>query len=873
MSQTTKKRRKIQSEKSQEIVFKKPSLFRKVVSFITAYNMVFLNVAPVFATDISGVTGTNGVYNIEAEKISGSTGFRKYENFKLDNGDVANLQFRKEATSQEYSKFVNMVDSQVNINGIVNTVKGDAFYGGHAIFVSPNGMVVGASGVLNVGSLTVATPGQNSFNAMKTAYDNGNLAAYEQGGEEYNKLLSGSRGNITINGKVMAEKEVELYGKTITVGNEEGERAGIIAGANNLEKRTNSTDAQNAFDSLVSNNITSADSFTLVNGKIKIVADAQSKLGDSGDNLKASVDIKKADIGANEIDVSATAAVERQERIDLAEAKVNIKDTKIKGDTVSVTAKATQKKEISPMSVEADVVFITNTLKNILDGDSPSVTSLWGVAGLADAEVKIEDSTISALKATPGGAENPDLSVYIHAEASSETSENANLLTPTIISFISQEESKIAEFFSSGIYNGFEGAKSSAIVDVKNSTVKASGNDSKNIEISAEASANLDINKKLVGMILPIGLYGVGTKTIAKAIIDATNITADKGDVDIAAISTNENGISMSNESLFSMAIEDAQLWMILNNSIVTDTEATVSGSSVINTKNATVLATNLSNNETELAMKAKANKDGEGKGNSAVSAVAVLNRSSNNITAKVKDSQITTKEDTTVIAQSLNINKNSVDATVDDKGTEHKETIDQAVKDKLGNIQKKYINASLFDHIKGKTDMRPTQNPTLEGGGSLVWNNTNNTTNAIIENSTVTAGDVSVEANTIDLTANGATTDASGEGSFGIGLAVIVNQQTNSTHANIKQSTVKANNVTVNATTELPMNQGQLTFGLVLPFKIAGYEKIQFGGNFASEANGKWDLSMIKPEPKQEEGESNFEITGLAEQNIKDSY
>ena len=41
------------------------------------------------------------------------------------------------------------------------------FYNGHAIFISPNGMVVGASGVLNVGTLSVVTPAQDKYDGLK----------------------------------------------------------------------------------------------------------------------------------------------------------------------------------------------------------------------------------------------------------------------------------------------------------------------------------------------------------------------------------------------------------------------------------------------------------------------------------------------------------------------------------------------------------------------------------------------------------------------------------------------------------------------------------------------------------------------------------
>ena len=123
---------------------------------------------------------------------------------------MANLKY-----DQGYSKFVNLVDNQVNINGIVNTVKNNAFYNGHAIFVSPNGIIVGASGVLNVGSLTIATPSSGKYNDLRSAYTDNSLGDYEHGAEKYNELINDSRGTITINGKIIAKENVELYGKEI----------------------------------------------------------------------------------------------------------------------------------------------------------------------------------------------------------------------------------------------------------------------------------------------------------------------------------------------------------------------------------------------------------------------------------------------------------------------------------------------------------------------------------------------------------------------------------------------------------------------------------------------------------------------------------
>ena len=540
----------------------------RLIASILCANMFLMNTPfGVLASEISGYNQTSGTYNIEAAKVSGSTGFRHYEKFNLSRNDVANLVYK------DYSKFVNLVNQQIEINGLVQTMKDGSFYNGHAIFVSPNGMVIGASGVLNVGSLSVLTPSLSKYNDFKSSYESGNLSSYEYDAASYKGLISDSQGNIIINGKILARDEVNLYGSDIKIG-DGSNRAGIIAGANTESSYGSADSARAAFDSLVSNNITNTNSFAISNGKLQIVAKKESNFGAPAGNVKADIEIKNADIGANEIDISSIATVDRQERIDLAEAKVNVENSAITGDTVSITASAVQKKNIDSASLIDDGQWIANAMMDLFESDTPSIGSLWGVAGKATADVTIKNSTISALKAQeatlPDGTDNPlkDNSVYIHAEASSETTENANFLTPSIIDFIKNDEAKIGEYFSSEVYNGFEGARSSATVNIENSTINATSDNAKNVEISTDASSSLDANNRLLAMFLPIGMYGVGTETVSKAIVTASTVNATNGDVDVTAVSTNENAIAINNDSVFSIKLEDGLIAMLLNNTV-----------------------------------------------------------------------------------------------------------------------------------------------------------------------------------------------------------------------------------------------------------------------------------------------------------------
>lgn len=200
------------------------------VSF--AAQQSFDNIAA--ATNISGITGNNGVYNIDPAKVNGDIGLREYTNFTLSRGDIANLIFKYGA--QNVSKFVNLVDNQININGIVNSIRDGQFYNGEAVFVSPNGMVVGESGVINVGALSILTPTESG------------MKLYKQGKATLEELGYNGYGNITVNGKILSRGNVGIVGQDVNI----GANADIIAGGGaNLTKVSTEAEATALFNSLV----------------------------------------------------------------------------------------------------------------------------------------------------------------------------------------------------------------------------------------------------------------------------------------------------------------------------------------------------------------------------------------------------------------------------------------------------------------------------------------------------------------------------------------------------------------------------------------------------------------------------------------------
>lgn len=212
------------------------------------------------ASTISGVTnGGSGSFNIDPTTKNNGTGFRHYQDFNLGQGDVANLNFA------DINTFVNMVDNQVVINGIVNSVRGNGFYNGKAVFISPNGMVVGASGVLNVGSLGVYAPNSIDYTNLKNSPSAATLA-------EATENASNGGAPITINGKVITAGNVDLVGGQIDI----AKNAGIVGGIN-LNQMTIQTSEQQAtalFNNLVNtDNLANGNNFTSdATGQIRITS-------------------------------------------------------------------------------------------------------------------------------------------------------------------------------------------------------------------------------------------------------------------------------------------------------------------------------------------------------------------------------------------------------------------------------------------------------------------------------------------------------------------------------------------------------------------------------------------------------------------------
>ena len=200
----------------------------KVLSALMAAGLVM---SPT-AVDASAITGyeptKEGVYNIYAQKLHGDIAINEFAKFQLDANDIANLYFHKQGETINAGNLLNFVNTRIDINGTVNAIRNGTI-GGNLFFLSPEGMAVGKSGVINTGALyvmapaTTSLPGESNYESLKGVFDKG--AATEDHLNAIKAIKNGSpliplnpSGTISVLGKINAADDVKLYAAQIAVG-------------------------------------------------------------------------------------------------------------------------------------------------------------------------------------------------------------------------------------------------------------------------------------------------------------------------------------------------------------------------------------------------------------------------------------------------------------------------------------------------------------------------------------------------------------------------------------------------------------------------------------------------------------------------------
>ena len=183
---TTRSAQKKQSLKQND-VFKEigTKILRTVMTVGFAMSSFIAQDVEAAGNGIVRVDGTtnlmqNGVANIYAEQVSGQVGLNRFQYFDVGSGQTANLYFNQAGSTKYVNTLVNTVQNRIDIGGTVNAIRNNKI-SGNLYFLSPQGMVIGAGGVVNAGSLTILTPTQEAFsqyNSVANLDESSHLTRY-----------------------------------------------------------------------------------------------------------------------------------------------------------------------------------------------------------------------------------------------------------------------------------------------------------------------------------------------------------------------------------------------------------------------------------------------------------------------------------------------------------------------------------------------------------------------------------------------------------------------------------------------------------------------------------------------------------------------
>lgn len=173
------------------------------------------------------ITGQGGRYDIHTDKFlnGNKTGVNHFDKFNLSSGNIANLHFDNAAGTISADRLVNFVNQKISVDGTVNAVKGGKI-DGDLVFVSPQGMVVGTTGVINAGSFTAIAPKTSDYDEWIGYLHNNSDAILEDHFNEafWTNLESGNvplnpDAVITVAGSINAGNRIALAAANIEIQN------------------------------------------------------------------------------------------------------------------------------------------------------------------------------------------------------------------------------------------------------------------------------------------------------------------------------------------------------------------------------------------------------------------------------------------------------------------------------------------------------------------------------------------------------------------------------------------------------------------------------------------------------------------------------
>ncbi len=475
----------------------KRSTVKKILLGLTAFSLF---VTPAQASEITDRDGNplinpdESIHNLYAQSIDGNTARSTYDKFTLDADQIANMHFNVEGGSVFATDLINFVNNRIDINGTVNAIRNGAI-DGNLYFLSPEGIAIGKTGVINAGGFTAQSDG----------------------------------GSVDIKGTVNARNNISLIGQSITVD-----------GATlNAQSDINFSSLVNAGDTV--NNIANL-RMTVDpsgNGDIIIRAESTTTLDVTGagvnanaindttqtviknSTLNASGDITVESKAARSFTASATAGGSVNVQAIMINAGVNANAI---NDTTQTVIKNSTLNASGDLTVESKAAR-SFTASAINDG-SVNVQAIMINAGVGDL-----DSAYAQKLINESGYEAPASTGGVLTDISSSTlTAGRNVKINTI------------EQNNATLVNGSQNTIGATVVAINHNAktlLTSSTVNGATVEIGAIQSGdgiNSTVNEVGAGMAeIGIGYNSVRRSGETLVNVRGSNITASEGDIDIRA--------------------------------------------------------------------------------------------------------------------------------------------------------------------------------------------------------------------------------------------------------------------------------------------------------------------------------------------------
>lgn len=157
-------------------------------------------------------------HDISTSHINGSVAANKFTKFQVGEKHLVDMHLPTNT-----NHLVNFVDNKISVNGTVDALKENKI-GGNLYFVSPQGMIVGKTGVINAGSLTAVITTDDAYKKYSELSDKklplGLGQTEEQALATLQKMQQGEVplnpvGVITVNGSINAGNRITLAASQI----------------------------------------------------------------------------------------------------------------------------------------------------------------------------------------------------------------------------------------------------------------------------------------------------------------------------------------------------------------------------------------------------------------------------------------------------------------------------------------------------------------------------------------------------------------------------------------------------------------------------------------------------------------------------------